>query len=66
MTLYDGVLSNVFGNDRKDAISVIDDDVRFDRWLEAYESKQSQPQGSGGTVSAPKEKILKQFENVGV
>jgi len=60
VTLYHGILTNLYGEDRDDALAVIDDDVAFDRWLANYNMKQAQAsktkpgskRGGGSRISA--------------
>jgi hypothetical protein len=40
VTLYHGVLANLYGDDREEAVAVMDNDNKFDKWLIAFERKQ--------------------------
>lgn len=53
------MLTNLYGKDREDAVAVIDDDNRFDRWLNEYETKKNMEinQMEGGSSSAGKHKM---------
>jgi hypothetical protein len=62
ITLYYGVMANLFGEDKDDAVEAMDNDSEFDKWLESYQKKQqrqlrgSNTPSSGKTIS--KEAVL--------
>jgi hypothetical protein len=71
------VLNNLFGEDRQEAVKVMDDDASFDRWLveferrkanEAAEAKRRQRNPGGGGASnrnmktMSKEKFIRDFD----
>jgi hypothetical protein len=72
------VLNNLFGEDRQEAVKVLDDDASFDRWLaeferqkanEAAEAKRKQRNGNNGGGSSnrnmktmSKEKFIRDFD----
>jgi hypothetical protein len=52
VTTYAGVIQNLYGKDRQDALDAMDDDAAFDRWMANYSRKQQQDsQRSGGSKS---------------
>lgn len=66
VTLYHGVLTNLYGEDRDAAVQAMDNDAEFDRWMAAYERKMaaersaaSRPRGAGG-AQAPRGKVSKE------
>ena len=76
VTLYHGVINNLFGRDRQDAIKAMQDDADFDRWIVQYETKrasedrgESNPStptgrspGPRGKVAMSKEAYIKKFK----
>lgn len=73
ITLYYGVLNNLFGDERAEAVKVMDDDAAFDRWLlELERERESQAAQRRRESNAPatkrtskpvsKEKFMKEFD----
>lgn len=60
VTVYSGVLGHVMGKDRADALAVLDDDARFDRWMVEYSKKTSEP-AKTGRQSISKEQYMSKF-----
>lgn len=40
VSLYNNVHKNLMGDDREEAMAVIEDDEKFDRWLQDYDEQQ--------------------------
>jgi hypothetical protein len=74
ITLYYGVLNNLFGEERQAAVAVIDDDAAFDRWLVEFERQKANQAAeaarrqNGGQNNKPrmkvmsKERFIKEFD----
>lgn len=70
------MLNNLFGEERQEAVKVMDDDAAFDRWLveferqkanEAAEARKRQRSGNNGSSNRnmktmSKEKFIKNFD----
>lgn len=39
VSLYANILANLFGEDREEAVVVMDNDAKFDKWLLDYQAK---------------------------
>lgn len=57
MTLYNNVFTELWGDDKEDAMRVVDDDEQFDRWLKRYNNKHKSKH-SKGKASVSKEEFL--------
>jgi hypothetical protein len=51
--LYGSVRNNLFGEDKQDALTVIDDDDAFDRWMEEFERRQQLESAARASVGKP-------------
>lgn len=59
ITLYHGVVNNLYGKDRSEALEAMKDDEEFDRWMAAYETKKAveghdQSSSTNGITTAAK------------
>jgi hypothetical protein len=67
---YHGVLANLHGPDRDDAVKAMDDDAEFDRWSREYEQKvqdqmaKAQGKRSGGGLRISQEEYLARYAKV--
>lgn len=64
--IYNGIMSNLFGKDREEAMAVIDDDEKFDKWREDFDRRKqaeaSASPGKPGRVPIDKETYLAKAE----
>lgn len=63
--LYSDVLTELYGEDRDDAMRYIEDDMAFDAWLKRYSIKnrtKNRTSGRGGHVSVSKEQYFNRMK----
>jgi hypothetical protein len=58
VTVYNGVYSNLIGEDRTDALAAIHDDVKFDKWMEKYEKERANRATTPAGKGQGKKKVL--------
>jgi hypothetical protein len=62
LMLYSNIISELIGEDREEAMAVMDDDAAFDRWMKRYEQQQKMASRSKGKKTAvDQETYLKRY-----
>jgi anti-sigma-K factor RskA len=60
--LYANVIGELFGEDREEAMAVIDDDTAFDRWMKRWDQKQRmQARSKGKQVPVDNDRYAKVY-----
>lgn len=65
LCLYYDITTELFGEDKQEALKVIDDDARFDQWLKSYNDKNNKPtKKKTSGVAVDKETFLKRTQGI--